>query len=58
VGTHSLRKTFGRAIYEQTGSLTQLRELLGHRDESDTSRYIGLQQDDFDAAIGKLRFIK
>jgi integrase len=58
IGTHSLRKTFGRAVYQQTHSLTQLREIFGHRDESDTARYIGLQQDDFDAAIGKLRFIK
>jgi len=55
VGTHSMRKSFGRAVWEQTGSLSMLRELFGHRDEATTAAYIGLQQDEHDAAIRRLR---
>jgi len=58
IGTHSMRKTFGRAVYEQTGSLTMLRDIFDHREESTTARYIGLTQDDHDKAIGKLSLTK
>ncbi len=55
IGTHTLRKTFGYHFYQQTRDPALLCEILGHSDPAITLRYIGINQDTMDEAIGKFR---
>ncbi|MDR1978892.1 MAG: site-specific integrase [Synergistaceae bacterium] len=50
VGTHTLRKTFGYHTYRQTRNLGLVQKLLNHSSSIDTLRYIGIEQEDLDAA--------
>jgi len=56
IGTHSLRKTFGYFLYNQTKDILVVKEVLGHADVSITRRYIGLTQDDKDKLIKGLSY--
>jgi integrase len=42
IGTHSMRKTFGRIAYEQTGDINIVAKLLGHASPAATLAYIGI----------------
>ena len=53
IATHSLRKTFGRAIYEQQKDVAIVMGMLNHSSQSITLRYIGKNQDSQDKAIAK-----
>lgn len=56
IGTHTMRKTWGYQLYKQDSqNLALLMEMFGHKDPSDTLRYIGITQDMMDAAILKLK---
>lgn len=48
IGTHTLRKTFGYHAYKQGTDLALIQEILNHRSQKDTKRYIGITQDDID----------
>ena len=52
--SHTLRKTFGRRIYENNGrsehALILLSHIFGHRDIGVTRRYIGLTQETISSA--------
>jgi integrase len=55
IGTHSLRKTYGYHQYTGRGkSLGMLMTMFGHSSEAVTRRYIGVTQDDIDAAYLEL----
>lgn len=54
IGTHSLRKTFAYNYYQMYGDLAELQKLLGHKEQNDTIRYIGLQQETFDDRIANM----
>jgi integrase len=54
VGTHTLRKTFGYHTYRQTKNLGLVQKLLNHTSSVDTLRYIGIEQEDLDAAYLRL----
>lgn len=56
VGTHTLRKTFGYHVYQRTKNVAQLQVLFGHSNQNITLRYIGVSQDDHDAAYRILCF--
>lgn len=43
VGAHSLRKSFGRFIYDETHDIYLVQRLLGHKNPYDTMRYICLE---------------
>ena len=58
VGTHTLRKTFGYHMYQQTHDAVTIKEILNHADISVTLRYIGINQDNKDKAIKGLSFRK
>lgn len=58
VGTHTLRKTFGYHMYQQTHDAVTIKEILNHTDISVTLRYIGINQDNKDKAIKGLSFRK
>ena len=42
LATHSLRKSFAQRVYEQSGDIYLVQELLGHRNVSTTQNYIGV----------------
>ena len=42
IATHSLRKSFAQRIYEESGDIYLVQELLGHRSVSTTQKYIGV----------------
>ena len=52
--SHTLRKTFGRRVYDNNGrsehSFVLLSHIFGHRDISVTRRYIGLTQETISSA--------
>lgn len=58
IGTHTLRKTFGYHMYQQTHDAVTIKEILNHADISVTLRYIGINQDNKDKAIKGLSFKK
>jgi len=41
LATHSMRKTFAQNIYERTGDILLVKELLGHKNVSTTQQYLG-----------------
>lgn len=52
VSSHSLRKSFGRRVYENNGSseasLVYLSELFNHSNLRVTRRYLGIRQEELD----------
>ena len=58
IGTHTLRKTFGYHMYQQTHDAVTTKEILNQSDKSITLREIGINQDNNDKAIKNLSFKK
>ena len=58
ISCHVLRKTFGYWLYEETGDVVAIQELLGHSDPSYTKRYIGVNQSSRDKIVKGLNFMK
>ncbi len=58
IGTHTLRKTFGYHMYQQTHDAVTLQDIFNHSHISETLRYIGINQDNKDRAIMGLTFKK
>ncbi|QSX06445.1 tyrosine-type recombinase/integrase [Sedimentibacter sp. zth1] len=56
IGTHTLRKTFGYHFYQQTKDVAILQEIFNHSSPNITRRYIGIDQDVMDKAIGEFRY--
>jgi integrase len=50
ISTHSLRKTFGRRVYENNGrtedALNKLSEIFNHASLRDTRKYLGIRQEE------------
>ena len=42
IATHSLRKSFAQRVYEESGDIYLVQELLGHRNVATTQKYIGV----------------
>ena len=42
LATHSLRKSFAQTVYEESGGIYLVQELLGPRNVSTTQKYIGV----------------
>ena len=42
LATHSLRKSFAQRVYEESGDIYLVQELLGHRNIATTQKYIGM----------------
>ena len=58
IGCHTLRKTFGFWLYQETKDAVGIQELLNHKDISVTKRYIGITQDSKDKMVRGLSFRK
>ena len=42
LATHSLRKSFAQRLYDQTGDIFAVQEMLGHRNVATTQKYLGV----------------
>ena len=42
LATHSLRKSYAQRLYEQTGDIYVIKEMLGHRQINTTQAYLGV----------------
>ena len=51
LATHSLRKSFAQRVYEQSGDIYLVQELLGHRNISTTQKYLGVNYADAREAV-------
>ena len=53
ISTHSLRKTFGRRVYDMQNqsehALTVLSQMFGHSNLQITRIYLGLKQEEFNS---------
>lgn len=58
IGCHTLRKTFGYWLYQDTKDAVAIQELLNQSDISITKRYIGVNQDCKDEMVRNLSFSK
>lgn len=56
LGTHTLRKTFGYHMYQQTKDAITIQKILNHASVEITMRYIGVTQDTMDTAMKNLNF--
>ncbi|WCR29729.1 site-specific integrase [Paenibacillus thiaminolyticus] len=52
IGTHTMRKTFGYHFYQKTKDIVLLQKIFNHSSPDVTMRYIGMDQDMMDKAIG------
>jgi len=57
ISTHSLRKSFGYHMYQQTKDVVLLQEIFGHSAPSVTLRYIGYSDDMIDIAMDNFKII-
>lgn len=53
IGTHTLRKTFGYHMYQDTKDITMVQNMLNHSSPEITMRYIGMDQDMMDNAMNR-----
>lgn len=59
LGTHSLRKTFARAVYRSSGNdIMVLRAALGHSSVSISERYLEVDADEVEAAMRSVDFTR
>lgn len=56
IGCHSLRKTFGYMLYNETKDVAALQDIFRHSTPEYTKRYIGVTQDSKDKMMNKLSF--
>ncbi len=58
IGCHTLRKTFGYWLYQETHDAATLQDIFNHSSIEYTKRYIGVDQDNQDKMINNLSFSK
>ena len=51
IATHSLRKSFAQRVYEQSGDIYLVKELLGHQNVATTQQYLGVNYADAREAV-------
>lgn len=56
IGTHTMRKTFGYHLYQETKDAVSLQKIFNHSHVSITLLYIGVTQDMKDNMVKKLSF--
>ena len=42
LATHSLRKSFAQRLYDRTGDIFAVQEILGHKNVATTQKYLGV----------------
>ena len=54
LATHSLRKSFAQRLYEQTGDVFAVQEMLGHKSIATTQKYLGVNYASVREALQKM----
>jgi len=54
LATHSLRKSFAQRLYEHTGDIFAVQEMLGHRNVSTTQKYLGVNYANIREAVEEM----
>ena len=54
LATHSLRKSFAQRLYEQTGDVFTVQEMLGHKSIATTQKYLGVNYASVREALQKM----
>ena len=57
LATHSLRKSFAQRVYNKSGDIYLVQELLGHRNISTAQKYLGVNYADARAAVEAIALI-
>ena len=57
LATHSLRKSFAQRVYNKSGDIYLVQELLGHKNISTTQKYLGVNYADAKAAVESIALI-
>ena len=57
LATHSLRKSFAQRLYDKSGDIYLVQELLGHKNISTTQKYLGVNYADARAAVESIALI-
>ena len=58
LATHSLRKSFAQRLYDKTGDIYMVQELLGHRNIATTQNYLGVNYADARAAVEAIALMR
>lgn len=58
IGTHTMRKTFGYHYYKNTNNIAVLQRVFNHASPAVTLKYIGITQDDINAAIMDFKYYR
>ena len=54
LATHSLRKSFAQCLYDQTGDIFTVQEMLGHKSVATTQKYLGVNYTSVRDALQKM----
>ena len=54
LATHSLRKSFAQRLYDQTGDVFAVQEMLGHKSVATTQKYLGVNYASVRDALQKM----
>ena len=57
LATHSLRKSFAQRVYNKSGDIYLVKELLGHRNVSTTQSYLGVNYADAREAVEEIALL-
>ena len=56
LATHSMRKSFAQRLYEQTGDIFAVQEVLGHKNVATTQAYLGVNYASLREAVEAITF--
>ena len=54
LATHSLRKSFAQRLYDRTGDIFAVQEMLGHRNVATTQKYLGVNYAEIRSAVEEM----
>ena len=54
LATHSLRKSFAQRLYDKTGDIFAVQEMLGHKSVTTTQKYLGVNYTSVREAVEKM----
>ena len=54
LATHSLRKSFAQRLYDYTGDIFAVQEMLGHKNAATTQKYLGVNYASVRDALEKI----
>ena len=56
LATHSMRKSFAQRLYDRTGDIFAVQEVLGHKNVATTQKYLGVNYKSLKEAVEEIAF--